>query len=64
MTAGVPRNFDRKPGDVLTIEPYVRGSTIMWPSAETSVQDCGGRRMAEHAATLVDGLVPRVPVRQ
>ena len=25
---------------------------------------CGGRRMAEHAATLVDDLLPRVPVRQ
>ena len=25
---------------------------------------CGGRRMAEHAATLVDHLLPQVPVRQ
>ena len=25
---------------------------------------CGGRRIAEHAATLVDDLLPRVPVRQ
>jgi hypothetical protein len=26
--------------------------------------DCGGRRMAEGAARLVDGVLPRVPVRQ
>src|SRR5215831_8818091 len=25
---------------------------------------CGGRRMAEHAAVLVDEVLPRVPVRQ
>ena len=25
---------------------------------------CGGRRMAEHAASLVDAVLPRVPVRQ
>jgi len=25
---------------------------------------CGGRRMAETAARLVDGLLPRVPIRQ
>src|SRR5262244_965791 len=25
---------------------------------------CGGRRMAEHAASLVDEVLPRVPVRQ
>ncbi|MBI2322134.1 MAG: transposase zinc-binding domain-containing protein [Chloroflexi bacterium] len=25
---------------------------------------CGGRRMTEHAARLVDGILPHVPVRQ